>query len=66
AEAEDAAARAGVRLLFLDTETGSGAERLYRAAGWTEAGTIPDYAADPAGRLHPTTLYYKHPSPRPR
>ncbi|MFJ7263470.1 GNAT family N-acetyltransferase [Streptomyces globosus] len=66
AEAEDAAARAGVKLLFLDTETGSGAERLYRAAGWTEAGTIPDYAADPDGRLHPTTLYYKHPSPRSR
>lgn len=60
AEAEAAAARAGVVLLFLDTETGSGAERVYRAAGWTEAGTIPDYAADPAGRLMPTTLYYKH------
>ncbi|WP_327134645.1 GNAT family N-acetyltransferase [Streptomyces sp. NBC_01343] len=63
AEAELAAARAGVLLLVLDTETGSGAERLYRSAGWTEAGTIPDYAADPAGRLHPTTLFYKHPRP---
>ncbi|WP_030296539.1 GNAT family N-acetyltransferase [Streptomyces katrae] len=61
AEAEQAAARAGVVLLFLDTETGSGAERVYRGAGWTEAGTIPDYATDPAGRLHPTTLFYKHP-----
>ncbi|MGW5850192.1 GNAT family N-acetyltransferase [Streptomyces sp. NPDC055254] len=60
-EAEAAAARAGVVLLFLDTETGSGAEHVYRSAGWTEAGTIPDYAADPAGRLHPTTLFYKHP-----
>nr|WSX48343.1 GNAT family N-acetyltransferase [Streptomyces sp. NBC_00974] len=60
AEAEAAAARAGVVLLFLDTETGSGAERVYRAAGWTEAGTIPDYATDPAGRLLATTLYYKH------
>ncbi|MER6313693.1 GNAT family N-acetyltransferase [Streptomyces sp. NPDC001581] len=61
AEAESAAARAGVVLLFLDTETGSGAERVYRSAGWTEAGTIPDYATDPAGRLHPTTLYWKRP-----
>ncbi|MBK3638820.1 GNAT family N-acetyltransferase, partial [Streptomyces sp. MBT97] len=26
----------------------------------TPAGTIPDYAADPAGVLRPTTLYYKH------
>ncbi|MFB6811067.1 GNAT family N-acetyltransferase [Streptomyces sp. NPDC056387] len=58
-EAERAAARAGVLLLVLDTETGSGAEHVYRSAGWTEAGTIPDYATDPAGRLHPTTLFYK-------
>ncbi|MFD3681418.1 GNAT family N-acetyltransferase [Streptomyces sp. NPDC058613] len=61
AEAEAAAARAGVLLLFLDTETGSAAERVYRSAGWTEAGTIPDYATGPDGRLHPTTLYYKRP-----
>ncbi|WP_405714661.1 GNAT family N-acetyltransferase [Streptomyces xanthophaeus] len=61
AEAEAAAARAGVVLLFLDTETGSGAENVYLRAGWTEAGTIPDYATDPAGRLRPTTLFYKHP-----
>ncbi|MBT2545323.1 GNAT family N-acetyltransferase [Streptomyces sp. ISL-44] len=61
AEAEADAARAGVVLLFLDTETGSGAERVYRSAGWTEVGTIPDYATDPDGRLHPTTLFYKHP-----
>ncbi|MGW6710646.1 GNAT family N-acetyltransferase [Streptomyces sp. NPDC054956] len=60
AEAEAAAARAGVVLLFLDTETGSGAERVYRAAGWTEAGSIPDYASDPDGRLVATTFYYKH------
>ncbi|MEV6953081.1 GNAT family N-acetyltransferase [Streptomyces sp. NPDC051183] len=62
AEAERAAALAGVVLLFLDTETGSGAEHVYRSAGWTEVGTIPDYATDPAGRLHPTTLFYKHPN----
>ncbi|MEV8535590.1 GNAT family N-acetyltransferase [Streptomyces sp. NPDC051211] len=61
AEAERAAARAGIVLLFLDTETGSGAEHVYLAAGWTEAGTIPDYATDPAGNLRPTTLFYKHP-----
>ncbi|MEJ8640686.1 GNAT family N-acetyltransferase [Streptomyces sp. MS1.HAVA.3] len=59
AEAEAAAVRAGVVLLFLDTETGSGAEHVYLSAGWTEAGTIPDYATDPAGRLHPTTFFYK-------
>ncbi|MFD7495433.1 GNAT family N-acetyltransferase [Streptomyces sp. NPDC059832] len=57
--AERSAAEAGVALLVLDTETGSPAERLYRSAGWTECGSIPDYAGDPAGVLKPTTLYYK-------
>ncbi|MFJ6983180.1 MULTISPECIES: GNAT family N-acetyltransferase [unclassified Streptomyces] len=59
ATAERAAAEAGLTLLHLDTETGSPAERLYTAAGWTRAGTIPDYAADPTGVLRPTTLYYR-------
>ncbi|MFK4546869.1 ribosomal protein S18 acetylase RimI-like enzyme [Streptomyces tendae] len=57
--AEEAAAAAGLTLLHLDTETGSPAEGLYRSAGWTRAGTIPDYAADPRGELRPTTLYFK-------
>ncbi|MFD3843358.1 GNAT family N-acetyltransferase [Streptomyces sp. NPDC058642] len=57
--AEDAAAAAGVTLLHLDTETDSPAEHLYTAAGWTRAGVIPDYAADPGGVLRPTTLYFK-------
>ncbi|MEU6370606.1 GNAT family N-acetyltransferase [Streptomyces sp. NPDC046931] len=57
--AERAAAEAGITLLHLDTETGSPAEFLYRSAGWTCAGEIPDYATTPAGALHPTTLFYK-------
>ncbi|MEV7072296.1 GNAT family N-acetyltransferase [Streptomyces sp. NPDC091972] len=57
--AEQAARSAGITLLHLDTETDSPAERLYGSAGWTRAGIIPDYAADPAGVLRPTTLYYK-------
>ncbi|CAL9588195.1 Acetyltransferase [Streptomyces sp. enrichment culture] len=60
ATAEAAARARGITLLHLDTETGSPAERLYRSAGWTRAGVIPDYAADPHGVLRPTTLYYKH------
>ncbi|MFF3503944.1 GNAT family N-acetyltransferase [Streptomyces sp. NPDC003247] len=60
ATAERAARAAGITLLHLDTETDSPAEHLYRTAGWTRAGVIPDYAADPAGALRPTTLYYKH------
>ncbi|MBA2950793.1 GNAT family N-acetyltransferase [Streptomyces himalayensis] len=57
--AESAAAAKGVTLLILDTQTASPAESLYRAAGWTAAGVIPDFATDPAGTLHPTTLFYK-------
>ncbi|MFI9293257.1 GNAT family N-acetyltransferase [Streptomyces gardneri] len=59
ATAEAHAAATGLTLLVLDTQTDSPAERLYRGAGWTAAGTIPDFAADPAGTLRPTTLYYK-------
>lgn len=59
AEVESAAAAAGLSLLVLDTQTDSPAERLYRAAGWTRAGIVPDYASDPAGVLHPTTIYFK-------
>ncbi|MFJ9151058.1 GNAT family N-acetyltransferase [Streptomyces sp. NPDC102270] len=61
--AEQAARAAGITLLHLDTETDSPAERLYGSAGWTRAGIIPDYAADPAGVLRPTTLYYKRLGP---
>ncbi|MGW2085146.1 hypothetical protein [Streptomyces sp. NPDC001880] len=57
--AERSAAGTGVTLLAPDTESGSPAERLHRSAGWTECGSIPDYAADPAGVLKPTTLCYK-------
>ena len=59
ATAEKGAAAHGASLLVLDTQTGSPAEGLYRAAGWTEAGVIPDFAADPGGVLRPTTLFYK-------
>jgi GNAT superfamily N-acetyltransferase len=57
--AEGAAAAAGITLLHLDTETDSLAEHLYRAAGWTRIGAIPDYAAAPDGVLRPTSIYFK-------
>ncbi|MEU6929576.1 GNAT family N-acetyltransferase [Streptomyces sp. NPDC046374] len=59
AAAEAHAVATGLTLLVLDTETGSPAERLYRAAGWTAAGVVPDFAADPGGTLRATTLFYK-------
>lgn len=57
AEAEGRAA--GLKLLFLDTESGSEAARLYRRLGWTAAGEIPDFAYRPDGALRPTTFFYK-------
>ncbi|MEW2567407.1 GNAT family N-acetyltransferase [Streptomyces sp. NPDC047070] len=60
ATAERAAAEAGLTLLHLDTETDSPAESLYRSAGWTRSGVIPDYARTPTGELRPTTIYYKY------
>ncbi|MFE9722668.1 GNAT family N-acetyltransferase [Streptomyces sp. NPDC005794] len=61
---ERSAAAEGLTLLVLDTETGSDAERLYRSAGWTPCGSIPDYAANPFGTLKATTLYYKALTPQ--
>jgi GNAT superfamily N-acetyltransferase len=56
-EAEGAAA--GRTLLTLDTRAGSLAEPLYRAAGWTECGRIPDYALGADRTPHDTILFYK-------
>ncbi|WP_405014345.1 GNAT family N-acetyltransferase [Kitasatospora sp. NBC_01539] len=60
AVAERAAAAHGRTLLLLDTETGSGAEHLYRSAGWTPLGTVPGYATDPGGTLRGSTFFFKH------
>jgi GNAT superfamily N-acetyltransferase len=59
AAAEKMAASEGRWLLFLDTETGSGAEAFYRSLGWNEAGTIPNYALLTDGTLSPATWYWK-------
>ncbi|MFF4799356.1 GNAT family N-acetyltransferase [Streptomyces sp. NPDC001351] len=61
--AEEAAAAMCITLLHLDTETDSLAEHLYRAAGWTRIGAIPDYAAAPDGVLRPTSIYFKQLGP---
>jgi len=57
----EAEARAhGRRLLFLDTSVGEGgAVRFYERLGYTLAGSIPDYAADPDGQLRPNAIFYK-------
>ncbi len=56
----EAHARAvGLTLLTLDTLRGDGAERLYRASGWCEAGVIPRYALDATGAPGDTVIFYK-------
>jgi GNAT superfamily N-acetyltransferase len=57
--AEETAAESGATLLLLDTVTGSAAEQLYRAAGWTRFGIVPDYAAGPTGSLEDGSFFYK-------
>jgi ribosomal protein S18 acetylase RimI-like enzyme len=51
-------------LLVLDTQTGSVAHGLYLRLGYTEAGSIPDYALSPDGP-RPTTILYKRLSALP-
>jgi acetyltransferase len=57
AEIEALALRRG--LLFLDTEAGSGAEHLYRKAGYTRVGELPEYCCSPNGHWRPTAIWYK-------
>ncbi|MBW8090046.1 GNAT family N-acetyltransferase [Streptomyces hygroscopicus subsp. hygroscopicus] len=59
ATAEAAATAAGITLLLLDTRTGSTAERVYAADGWTRYGVVPDYAGDPDGSLAHCSFFYK-------
>lgn len=59
ARIEDEARRLGRWLLVLDTVPGENGYRLYKRAGWTECGTIPDYATFPDGRLCDTAVFWK-------
>ena len=56
---DDVARREGRTLLVLDTISGSEADGLYRSLGWTEVGSVPNYAAMPDGALAPTTFFYR-------
>ena len=58
-EAESFARISGLRLLVLDTEVASAAEKVYQGLGWTRYGEVPDYALTPEGVPHATACYYK-------
>ncbi len=50
----------GRTLLSLDTSVGAGgAVDFYTKLGYTPAGGIPDYAADPDGTLRANAIFYK-------
>src|ERR1700730_1927645 len=59
ASVESLARAMGRSLLVLDTMAGSAAQKLYLSLGWTEVGSIPDYAAWPDGKLGPTVIFYR-------
>jgi GNAT superfamily N-acetyltransferase len=59
ARAEQEARRNGRWLLVLDTVPGENGHRVYRRAGWTQSGIIPDYALFPDGRLCDTAVMWK-------
>jgi GNAT superfamily N-acetyltransferase len=59
ARAEQEARRHGRWLLVLDTVPGENGYRLYKRAGWTESGIVPDYAMFPDGRLCDTAFFWK-------
>jgi GNAT superfamily N-acetyltransferase len=46
-------------LLVLDTVPGESGYRLYKRAGFTESGIIPNYALFPDGRLCDTAMFWK-------
>jgi GNAT superfamily N-acetyltransferase len=59
AAVEDEAKKRGRWLLVLDTVPGMSGYRLYRRAGWTESGVIPNYALMPDGALCDTAVFWK-------
>jgi len=60
---EPAARALGRTLLVLDTSATGGALGLYSRCGYTRAGVIPRFAADPDGSLIDTVIFYKELAP---
>jgi GNAT superfamily N-acetyltransferase len=59
ARVEEEARQRGRWLLVLDTVPGENGHRLYKRAGWTQTGLVPDYALFPDGRLCDTAIMWK-------
>lgn len=48
----------GLRLLWLTTHEGTGADRFYVRTGWTRLGVMPGYARLPDGSLAGNAFFY--------
>jgi ribosomal protein S18 acetylase RimI-like enzyme len=59
AQIEEEARRRGRWLLVLDTVPGDNGHRLYLREGWTQTGSVPDYALFPDGRPCDTAIMWK-------
>ncbi|MGI9254527.1 MAG: GNAT family N-acetyltransferase [Thermomicrobiales bacterium] len=59
ARAEAEGTMAGKSLLVLDTREGDPSNDLYRSAGWTVGGRIPDWARSSSGELAATVFWFK-------
>jgi ribosomal protein S18 acetylase RimI-like enzyme len=60
ARLEQEAQVAGRTVLFLDTSTGTGgATVFYRRLGYSFVGSIPNYAANPDGKIVANAIFYK-------
>ncbi len=59
---EERARANGKTVLVLDTASMQ-AEHIYRSLGWTELGSVPDYALYPDGRYCDAVFFYKRVAP---
>jgi acetyltransferase len=58
-EIEALARQHGRALIFLDTQQGDIAEKLYEKWHYQRVGVIPNYVVDKDGTFHGTVLFYK-------
>ncbi|WP_342365977.1 GNAT family N-acetyltransferase [Pseudoalteromonas sp. S16_S37] len=49
----------GIKLLFLDTQTGDKSELFYQALGYQKSGQIPHFVTNSEGVFSSTSYYYK-------
>ncbi|RKU48973.1 hypothetical protein DL546_009484 [Coniochaeta pulveracea] len=56
---EAEAFKRGKTLLMLDVPSNTAAESFFRARGYIEVGSVPNYAFNPVGHLRSQTFFFK-------